>query len=70
MIHTKLKLPPTIIDLIFGQNLASSVVFVAAGAAVTALAAQLVVPLYLVPVTAQTLAVLVVGMAQCVAQRP
>jgi biotin transport system substrate-specific component len=63
MIHTKLKLPPTIIDLIFGQNLASSVVFVAAGAAVTALAAQFVVPLYLVPVTAQTLAVLVVGMA-------
>ena len=63
MIHTTLKLPPTVIDLIFGQNLASSVVFVAAGAAVTALAAQFVVPLYPVPVTAQSLAVLVVGMA-------
>ncbi|QYH36184.1 biotin transporter BioY [Salinibacterium sp. M195] len=56
-------LRPTIVDLLFGQNVASSLTFVVAGAALTALAAQFVVPLYPVPVTAQTLAVLVVGLS-------
>ncbi|WP_010202519.1 biotin transporter BioY [Salinibacterium sp. PAMC 21357] len=63
MSDTTLGLRPTIVDRIFGQNIASSVTFVVAGAALTAIAAQFVVPLYPVPVTAQTLAVLVVGMA-------
>jgi len=63
MSNSSLGLRPTIVDLIFGQNLASSVIFVVVGAAVTAIAAQFVVPIYPVPVTGQTLAVLVVGMS-------
>jgi len=52
----------TFVDSIFGKSFAASAMFVVAGAAFTAIAAQFVVPLYPVPATAQTLAVLVVGM--------
>lgn len=61
MSQKTLGIKPTIIDLIFGQNLVSSASYVAAGAAFTALAAQFVVPIFPVPITAQTLAVLLVG---------
>lgn len=48
-------------DRVFGRTLALDVVLVVAGAALTALLAQVAVPLYPVPVTGQTLAVLLVG---------
>ncbi|CAN5138234.1 biotin transporter BioY [soil metagenome] len=52
---------PTLADRIFTPSLATDVVLVAAGAALTAVAAQLTVPLWPVPITGQTLAVLIVG---------
>lgn len=48
-------------DRVFGRSLPLDVVLVAAGAALTALLAQVAVPLYPVPITGQTLAVLLVG---------
>jgi biotin transport system substrate-specific component len=48
-------------DRVFGRTLALDVVLVVAGAALTALLAQVAVPLVPVPVTGQTLAVLLVG---------
>lgn len=54
---------PTLVDRIFARTLVLDVVLVAAGAALTALAAQLVVPLWPVPVTGQTLAVVLVGLS-------
>jgi len=48
-------------DRVFGRTLALDVVLVVAGAALTALLAQVAVPLIPVPVTGQTLAVLLVG---------
>lgn len=54
---------PTLADRIFSRKLATDVVLVASGAALVALAAQVTIPLPLVPITGQTLAVLVVGSA-------
>ncbi|MEV8254043.1 biotin transporter BioY [Rhodoglobus sp. NPDC076762] len=54
---------PTMIDLIFGPSVASSAVFIAAAAGATAIAAQFVVPLNPVPITAQTLVVMVAGLS-------
>ena len=54
---------PTLVDRIFARNIVLDIVLVAAGAALTALAAQLVVPLWPVPVTGQTLAVVLVGLS-------
>jgi len=48
-------------DRVLGRSLPLDVVLVASGAALTALLAQVAVPLYPVPVTGQTLAVLLVG---------
>lgn len=48
-------------DRLFGRSLALDIVLVLSGAAVTALLAQVVVPLPYVPITGQTLAVLLVG---------
>jgi biotin transport system substrate-specific component len=48
-------------DRVFGRTLALDVVLVLAGAALTALLAQVAVPLWPVPITGQTLAVLLVG---------
>ena len=48
-------------DRVFGRSLPLDVILVAAGAALTAVAAQVAVPLYPVPITGQTLAVLLVG---------
>jgi len=54
---------PTLADRIFSRSLALDVVLVAAGAALTAVAAQIAVPLWPVPVTGQTLAVILVGLS-------
>ena len=52
---------PTLADKIFARSLTTDIVLVSAGAALTAVMAQVVVPLYPVPITGQTLAVLLVG---------
>lgn len=52
---------PTLADRVFRRSLATDIALVAAGAGLVALAAQLTVPLWPVPITGQTLAVLVVG---------
>jgi len=52
---------PTLADRLFSRSIATDAVLIAAGAGVTAIAAQLVVPLYPVPITGQTAAVLIVG---------
>lgn len=52
---------PTLADRLFSRSIAVDAVLIAAGAALTAVAAQIAVPLWPVPVTGQTLAVLLVG---------
>lgn len=52
---------PTLADRIFSRSLAIDIALVVAGTALTALAAQAVVPLWPVPMTLQTFAVLLVG---------
>lgn len=54
---------PTIADRLFSRGLAVDAVLVGAGAALVAIAAQVQIPLWPVPVTGQTLAVLLVGSA-------
>ncbi|MET4704651.1 biotin transporter BioY [Frigoribacterium sp. UYMn621] len=51
----------TLADRVFTRGIATDVVLIVAGAVLTAVAAQLAVPLWPVPITGQTLAVLVVG---------
>ncbi len=51
----------TLVDQVFARRLPMDAVLVASGAALTALAAQVAVPLWPVPITGQTLAVLLVG---------
>jgi biotin transport system substrate-specific component len=52
---------PTLADKVFARGLLMDIVLVVAGAALTAVAAQIAVPLWPVPITGQTLAVLLVG---------
>ena len=52
---------PTLADRVIDRSLASDIALVAAGAGLTAVAAQIAVPLWPVPITGQTLAVLLVG---------
>ncbi|MDO7881946.1 biotin transporter BioY [Salinibacterium soli] len=52
---------PTLADKVFSRSIATDLVLIAAGAALTAVAAQIAVPLWPVPITGQTLAVLLVG---------
>jgi biotin transport system substrate-specific component len=52
---------PTLADRVFSRTLALDAVLIIAGAALTAASAQVAVPLWPVPVTGQTLAVLLVG---------
>ena len=52
---------PVLVDRLFASGIVMDGVLVVAGAALTAAAAQLVVPLWPVPITGQTLAVLLVG---------
>ena len=54
---------PTLADRFFARSLVTDVILVAAGAALTAIAAQLVIPIWPVPITGQTFAVLFVGAA-------
>ncbi len=54
---------PTLADRLFSRTIALDLVLVAAGAALTAIAAQIAIPLWPVPVTMQTLAVLLVGVS-------
>jgi biotin transport system substrate-specific component len=51
----------TLADQFISRSLATDVVLVVAGAALTAVAAQIVIPIRPVPITGQTLAVLLVG---------
>lgn len=52
---------PTLADRLFSRGITMDLVLVAAGAGLTAVAAQIAVPLWPVPITGQTLAVLLVG---------
>ena len=52
---------PTLADRIFSRRLATDIALVASGAALVSLLAQVTVPMYPVPITGQTLAVLLVG---------
>lgn len=52
---------PTLADRLFARGVVMDIVLIAAGAALTAIAAQVQVPLWPVPITGQTLAVLLVG---------
>ena len=52
---------PTLADRLFTRGIVMDLVLVCAGAALTSIAAQVVVPLWPVPITGQTLAVLLVG---------
>jgi biotin transport system substrate-specific component len=52
---------PTLIDRLIARSLLTDIVLVAAGTGLTAIAAQLVIPIWPVPITGQTFAVLLVG---------
>jgi len=52
---------PTLVDRLLRRSIVTDIAFIAAGAALTAVAAQLSVPLWPVPITGQTLAVLILG---------
>ena len=52
---------PVLADRVLGRSIPLDIVLVGAGAALTAVLAQVAVPLYPVPITGQTLAVLLVG---------
>lgn len=52
---------PTLADRLVSRSLLNDIVLVSAGAGLTAVAAQIAIPLHPVPITMQTLAVLLVG---------
>lgn len=52
---------PTIADRVFARGLPMDIALIAAGAGLTAIAAQVSIPIWPVPITGQTLAVLLVG---------
>ena len=52
---------PTLVDRFIPRSLAADLALIASGAALTALAAQISIPMWPVPITGQTLAVLLVG---------
>lgn len=54
---------PTLADRLLGRGLGIDAVLIFAGVALTAIAAQVTVPIWPIPVTAQTVAVLLVGLA-------
>ena len=54
---------PVIADRIFPRSLATNISLISGGAALTAIAAQIQIPMWPVPMTMQTLAVLLVGAA-------
>lgn len=52
---------PTLADRAFSRSLVTDLILIAAGTAFTSIAAQFVIPLWPVPITGQTFAVLLVG---------
>jgi len=52
---------PTLADRIFSRGLVTDIILIAAGTALTAILAQIAIPLWPVPITGQTFAVLFVG---------
>ncbi|MEO6504426.1 MAG: biotin transporter BioY [Terrimesophilobacter sp.] len=52
---------PTLADRIFARSAVTDLALVASGTALTALSAQLIIPMYPVPFTMQTFVVLIVG---------
>ncbi|MBK4346870.1 biotin transporter BioY [Lacisediminihabitans changchengi] len=52
---------PTLVDRLLRRSVATDLVFIAAGAALVSIAAQISVPIGPVPITGQTLAALIVG---------
>lgn len=52
---------PALIDRVVSRSLVNDIALISAGAVLTAFAAQLVIPMWPVPITAQTFAVLLVG---------
>ncbi|TXN32011.1 biotin transporter BioY [Lacisediminihabitans profunda] len=52
---------PTLADRLFSRSLVTDLILIAAGTALTSIAAQLIIPLWPVPITGQTFAVLLVG---------
>jgi biotin transport system substrate-specific component len=52
---------PSLIDRVVSRSLVSDMVLILSGALLTALAAQLAIPMWPVPITGQTFAVLLVG---------
>jgi biotin transport system substrate-specific component len=54
---------PTIVDRLVPRSLGADIALIAAGAALTAVAAQISIPMWPVPITGQTFAVLLVGAA-------
>jgi biotin transport system substrate-specific component len=52
---------PTLADRVFSRNIVTDIVLVAAGTALTSIFAQIAIPLWPVPITGQTFAVLLVG---------
>jgi biotin transport system substrate-specific component len=54
---------PTLADRVFSRNIVTDIVLVAAGTALTSILAQIAIPLWPVPITGQTFAVLLVGAA-------
>lgn len=52
---------PTLADRIFSRSLVTDIILIAAGTALTSILAQIAIPLWPVPITGQTFAVLFVG---------
>jgi biotin transport system substrate-specific component len=52
---------PTLADRIFSRGLVTDIILIAAGTALTSILAQIAIPLWPVPITGQTFAVLFVG---------
>ena len=52
---------PTLADRIFSRGLVTDLILIAAGTALTSVLAQIAIPLWPVPITGQTFAVLFVG---------
>jgi biotin transport system substrate-specific component len=52
---------PTLADRIFSRSIVTDIILVAAGTALTSILAQIAIPLWPVPITGQTFAVLFVG---------
>lgn len=54
---------PTLVDRLLGRGLGVDVVAILTGVALTSIAAQVIVPVWPIPITGQTVAVLLVGLA-------